>query len=159
MIEGLQQLVREHGGCLSVSTRYNIPYRPQHRVWISISDYDVTNCLVVGKAKRIFLYLGDNIPAETLMAKVLKIQERKQWYFSVLDHLCSQRHCTEVKGFDSDHCRITVYGLSEADRVSLIKFCCPKRSLFTAWRQVTRCFRIKGELMEKACHPSRLLQI
>lgn len=148
MIVELQQFVQDHQGCLCISKWCNT----EHRVWIGISEYDVTSCLVDGKAKRIFLFPGVSTPMTDR-----RVQEQKQWHSTVQGYLSSLGYRVGDKYDETT--RITVYGLSELDRFCLVRFCCPARVWFSAWRQMARCSRCKEEMIKKACHPSRLPQI
>ncbi len=145
MIDELQEFAQGHHGCLLVSKRYSIPDSDDYKVWISISQYEVENCLILGKGRRIHFYIGVNC----------SIGSQEAWMSCVKSFMLARGHRVS-RDYET---RLTVYDLSERDRMCLIRFCCPMNIWFSAWRQVSRCWHYKEELMQKACCPSRLLQI
>ena len=173
MIDDLQIFLAEHHGRLLISERCNIPLSHSAKAWVSISGYEVMNCLMLGKGRRFYFYAASNEPfsPEWELEGIAHRRFGRDWISLVTDFLQS-RQCRVVDTIFNSilQCggRLTVRHLSQMDKIFIVTFVYPGigaaklsiiRSWMSAWRQIARCAKNKEELMQKACCPSRLQQI
>ena len=177
MIEELREALLPFCGTLLISDRYAIP-ACSAKCWISISAFETLQCLILGKRKRFYFYVGVSSHAHPPMFDFWKstLEERKQWELArdalalewrtqAMDLLRSVG--CQIICFTPSH-RVMVHCMGQMDRLSVVGFVYSDfttqkvkklRSQMSAWRQVARCGKLKKELMQRSCHPSRLLQI
>lgn len=175
MIENLGQLLLKNNGEFKFSEYYSIPLSGHNiKRWISVSKREVENCLIFGKGKKFYFYVG----TETrFLKKNVKVgsdefmewrrtvkDDEKKWWDRVIKFFQSYNLKTEF----TPHCRITVWDLTREDKLDIISLIYPHynrweyrhvRRSFEIWRQISRCRTLSMELMKRACHPSRINNI